>query len=187
MFSWETHFKNMSKKKSTTAKWNILAGIKNMLKNRIFARDFHTSRLTCSLNSPILLTSLLLVQLIFDKLLSPLGNWQSVYFVFCKHQNGQLPSGMLLRKVSHFKIHGQHFPCITNKLLSHFISDPSCRPPMMLQNNFSSQKISGKSFFSVCQLKRSPVPSLPLGFLTLALAAGSQTDWYAQFLGGRLH
>lgn len=158
-----------------------------MLKNSIFTRDFHTARLTCSLKCLILLTSLSLVQLIFDKLCSPLGNWQSVYFVSCKHQNGQLPSGLLLRNVSHFKVHGQHFPHIANKLLSHFTSDPSCRLPIMLQNNFSSKKISGKSFLSDCQPKRSLMPSLPLSFLTLALAAGSQTDWYIWCPGGRLH
>lgn len=39
------------------------------------ARDFHTARLTCSLNSPVLLTSVsLVIQLIFDKSCSLLGN-----------------------------------------------------------------------------------------------------------------
>lgn len=155
--------------------------LKIWLKVISFARDFRTARLTCPLNSPILLTFLLLVvQLIFDKLRSLLGNWQSVYFVSCKHRNDQLPSGLLLRNVSHFKVHWQHFPHIVNKLLSHFTSDPSCCPPVMLQNKLFS-------IFSDFQSKTSPVTGLLLGFMMLVLAAVSKIGWYIQCAGGGLH
>lgn len=144
-------------------------------------RGFHTARLTFPLNSRILLTFLLLVvQLKFDKQCSLLGNWQSVYFLSCKHWNDQLPSGLLLRNVSHFKDHWQHFPHIVNKLLSHFTSDPSCCPPVMLQNKLFS-------IYSDCQPKTSPMTGLLLGFMMLVLAAVSKMGWYIQCAGGGLH